>query len=121
MTICRAGVLYSARTNGAEPVDVCLFSLPENVSCTFKATILARDVEDGTTNSYVVVACAKRVAGSAVLGSASPAHLFVDEAVIDWAATWVVSGTGVILRVTGEEGRTINWASTVTQQRVDDN
>ena len=96
------------------PVDAFAYPISESKAVTIMAMVTARDIVDGTANSYTVIGSASRVGAAApTLGAATPDDIHTEEADIDWKADIVLSGNDLVLRLTGEIGRTINWSATI--------
>jgi hypothetical protein len=104
-------------TIGAVTDDIYTRTVLEGEAITAEAVISARDHADGTSNSYKIIAKVSRFTGlAAVMGGASPTNLFTDELDLDWDATFVLVGNDLVLRVTGEALRTIEWVADITLQ-----
>ena len=109
----------AVQTTNATPTTLISLALADDSVYFVEASIVARDLTVGGENAYKEVAkFSRRTAGAAVLGSAGSVDIYTDEEDIDWNVEWIASTNNAVLQVTGEAAITINWAATITYQRV---
>lgn len=102
-----------ATTTDATVTTLHTFATTTDVQYTLRATVTAKRTggASGTAGdgaSYIVAVRAKNVGGTVTIGT--PVSLLTDEDQVGWDVTFSVSGTNVLVRVTGAASNNISWS-----------
>ena len=104
------GALDQGDTAGAQTIQLCSYTLPDNCAGRIQAFITARDVSDPLASGLLIrVNRFGRATGNASFGTA--ANLFVDVAAALSGIAVTFAQTAGVIRVdcTGLAGKTIHW------------
>jgi hypothetical protein len=115
-------ILYATvNTTDANPTTLQTIAIPTNSAILIESRINSIKTggtgtgTTGGTNSYIRVAKVKNVGGTVTLGTISSSY--TNEDIAPFNATFVVSGTNVIVQVTGAASDNVTWttSSIITQ------
>ncbi len=97
----------------AAPTSIWLSDdMPENSAWDVEVVVLGV-ATDGSTGGYRRIGRLKRAAGASALIAAVATPVADAEDVAGWNVTLAASGSGALLTVTGDAGRTVNWSALV--------
>ena len=109
-----SGVYGAVSTTNATVTTIATIAIPAGAAVMISATIAARRTGGsagtaGDSVGYVLNGLAKNIGGVVSIVAQSKAFTAEDQAA--WDAAYVVSGTNIVLQVTGEVNNTIHWVA----------
>lgn len=98
------------KTSNATPLPIAHWEVPEGATLFVRAYITGRSA-DGGTMSALLIGNVERDTGSATANTAgTTANLFKSSTATAWDAALSASGSALVIEVTGEAARDIQWA-----------
>ncbi len=113
----------TVNTTDATVTAAQTIAIPTTKTVLLEARVVARRTggASGTTGDsagYVRIATVKNIAGTVSIVSPPPQTSFTAEDQVAWNATMAVSGTNIVVNVTGAAGNNITWDVTTIYQEV---
>lgn len=103
----------SLQTTDATTTTIFTLAIPASKVVCVQTNLIGRKSDDSAGYVYQQVSAFRNPAGTAIAITGSPAALATLEDVATGGMAWVVSGSDMLLRVTGIAATTINWRATL--------
>ena len=103
-------LLDGVTTTNASPTEISTFRLQNHTGYFAELTLIAVDLGNGNMKTVTAHICAKRLGGGAlIVGSPSIISTLQNGGASSWGVAAAASGNNIVITVTGEASRTINW------------
>lgn len=107
--------ISTVQTTDNTQTSIGSFTLAEENAYLFTAEVIGETVDHAVVAGFILECTAKRITGGSavIVGSITITHSGKDSSASSWGASFTVSGNDISVAVTGQNGTTVEWESSL--------